>query len=575
MFKERFSFCMLLSALLVCGSARGDLQSPPPKQTPTVLGEGRTSLEGGQSSSSQNPASSHNLSSSQNLPNLHAPLHPTPGLLGFADIVQPLLPSVVNISVVKQVTTFSFEGPGGIVPGNPFGGGSSLDNPSRLREFLEKFHVAPKKRRLPVGVGSGFIISPEGHVVTNAHVVEGAHEVIVTLSDRSEMRAKVVGIDTNFDLALLKVTHDKPLPYVQWGDAKKMRIGDWAIAIGNPLGLGGSVTLGIISYVGRSFISQQNSMGGLFQTDAAINVGNSGGPLFNVEGKVIGINMMIASATGGNIGIGFAIPSDVAQFVINQLKEYGKVKRGWIGVYIQELNQAIAQNLKMKVPQGALVGTVVEKGPADQAGVKQTDVVLRVNNVTIDNASTLSRVISGLPIGTKVPMVVWRRNEKTGNFEEITLDITIQEFEDDVSEASSAASEKAVKEKEKANTVTVHGLTLQDLTPQLRKRYGLEASAAGVLVTNVDLESRASEAFQPGDLVLEVNQKKVFSCKEIQKQVKDMKDSKTFSILCLIQRQGVPFFVSFSMEDISKEEEAPLAKEKKSSLKSLLPKFLG
>jgi serine protease Do len=204
----------------------------------------------------------------------------------------------VNISVVKQVTTFSFEGPGGMVPGNPFGGGPSLDDPSRLREFLEKFHVAPKKRRLPVGVGSGFIISPEGHVVTNAHVVEGAHEVIVTLSDRSEMRAKVIGMDTNFDLALLKMTHDKPLPYVQWGDAKKMRIGDWAIAIGNPLGLGGSVTLGIISYVGRSFISQQNSMGGLFQTDAAINMGNSGGPLFNVEGQVIGINMMIASATG-------------------------------------------------------------------------------------------------------------------------------------------------------------------------------------------------------------------------------------------------------------------------------------
>ena len=561
MLKKRFSVCILLSAFFMCGVARGELQVSPTNKPHPVSESGGTPLKGG------HPVTAQTLGTP------HTPSKETLGLVGFADIVQPLLPAVVNISVVKQVTTFSFEGPGGMVPGNPFGGGPSLDDPSRLREFLEKFHVAPKKRRLPVGVGSGFIISPEGHVVTNAHVVEGAHEVIVTLSDRSEMRAKVIGMDTNFDLALLKMTHDKPLPYVQWGDAKKMRIGDWAIAIGNPLGLGGSVTLGIISYVGRSFISQQNSMGGLFQTDAAINMGNSGGPLFNVEGQVIGINMMIASATGGNIGIGFAIPSDVAQFVINQLKQYGKVKRGWIGVYIQELNQAIAQNLKMKVPQGALVGTVVEKGPADQAGVKQTDVVLRVNNVNIDNASTLSRVISGLPIGTKVPLVVWRRNGKTGAFEEVTLEITIKEFEDETTPSDSTPSDKKDTEKEKVKTLTVHGLTLQDLTPQLRKRYGLEASSAGVLVANVDLESRASEAFQPGDLVLEVNQKKVFSCKDVQEQVKDMKDSKTFSILCLIQRQGVPFFVSFSMEELSKEAQVPSGKDTKSSLKSLLPNF--
>jgi serine protease Do len=556
----RFFFSQVVFLLVGVGSVAQAAVSPPTPPSTVVSSDpkdkallGKSPLLQGKSPASPTPV----------LPSF-------PGPQGFADTVAPLLPAVVNISVIKQITTFNFEGPGGGFPGGAFGG--LFNDPSRFREFLDQFHVAPKKRRVPVGVGSGFIISPEGHVVTNAHVVEGAHEVIVTLSDRSEMRAQILGVDPNFDLALLKVTYDTPLPYVQWGDASAIRIGDWAIAIGNPLGLGGTVTLGIISHVGRSFLTHQTSMGGLLQTDAAINMGNSGGPLFNVEGKVIGINMMIASGTGGNIGIGFAIPSDTAQFVINQLKVHGRVKRGWIGVQIQPLNQEIAKNLKLKIPQGALVGSVIEKSPAAEAGVLQTDVVLRVGNVPIEDASKLSKVISGLPIGSKVPLVVWRKNKKTGAYQEVTLEIKIAEFEEKQEDDNGRSKEQ--KSQDTQEKKAVHGLSLQELTPALRKKHSLCDAASGLLVTKVDPESRAAEVFQPGDLLIEVNQQKVVSHKDFGDQIKSATVAKQSSVLCLIQRQGVPFFLSFSIEPLPKTSVAPSGENKRSSLKSFFPKFI-
>lgn len=478
------------------------------------------------------------------------------GPKGFADIVAPLLPAVVNISIIKKVTTFSLEFPPGTGPegmGNP--GGSPLDDLLKFRDFLERqFEVTPKKRRIPVGVGSGFIISPEGHVVTNAHVVEGAHEVVVTLTDQTELKAKVIGVDPRADLALLKISSSKPLPFVQWGDASKVRAGDWAIAIGNPLGLGGTVTLGIISHVGRSFMMQQNSVGGFFQTDASINVGNSGGPLFSFEGKVIGINMMIASSTGGSIGIGFAIPSDVAQFVINQLKEYGRVKRGWIGVQIQPLNQEIAKSLGLKTPQGALVGSVLDDSPAAKAGIQQTDVILKVNGIPVEDSTKLIKVVGGLPIGSKVPLVVWRKNKNKGAYEEITLQITIGEF-DDQEEGKEKGQFPSPKLKETG--VTVQGLTLQELSSTWRQKYNLAEVISGLLVTKVDPESRAAESFQPGDVLLEVNQQKVVSYKDVEDQVKAGKAAHQSSVLCLIQRQGLPFFVTLSLEPIPEDPKKP------------------
>ncbi len=470
------------------------------------------------------------------------------GPQGFADIVAPLLPAVVNVSVIKKVTTYSLDfGPGGGGAPGGFGGGgaSPMEDLFRFRDFLEQFELAPKKRRVPVGVGSGFIVDPEGFIVTNAHVVSGADEIVITMSDQREMKATLIGADSKADLALLKVTSAKPLPFVQWGDASKMRVGDWSIAIGNPLGLGGTVTLGIISHVGRSFMMQPSHVGGFFQTDAPINVGNSGGPLFNIEGKVIGINMMIASPTGGSVGIGFAIPSDVAQFVINQLKTYGRVKRGWIGVQIQPVNQEIAKSLGLKVPQGTLVGSVVDDGPAAKAGIVQGDVILKINGVTVEDSTKLIKVVGALPIGSEVPLVVWRRLKGKNVSEEVTLKIKIGEFKDQEEELKDVVKKDA---KGPDAGVEISGLTLQELTPKLRQRYQLGELVSGLLIVKVDPESSAYDSFKPGDVLLEIDQQKVVSHREAKNRIESAKASKQSSVLCLIQRQGNQFFVSLSLE---------------------------
>ena len=491
------------------------------------------------------------------------------GPQGFADIVAPLLPGVVNVSIIKKVTTYNLDFGQGM--GGP-GGGNPLEDLFKFRDFLEQFELAPRKRRVPAGAGSGFIIDPSGYIVTNAHVVDGADEIIVTLSDQSELKAKIIGTDARTDMALLKVDSLKPLVALKWGDSAKMRVGDWSIAIGNPLGLGGSVTLGIISHVARSLSMQTSHIGGFLQTDAPINLGNSGGPLFNIEGKVIGINMMLASPTGGNVGIGFAIPSDVAQFVIHQLKEYGKVKRGWIGVQIQPINQEIAKSLGLAAPRGALVGNVIEKGPAATAGVRQGDVLLKVGDVPVELAPNLTKIISSLPIGSKIQVGIWRKDKGTGRYGEIILPIVIGEFQDQDEESQSQENKEAAVNQERATVV--YGVTLQELNSSLRYKFNLGDQISGLIVVKVDPESRAADRFQAGDVLLEVDQQKIASVKDIQEIVQKTKAAGQTTLLCLVQRGGIPSFVPLSLEEIGESVSASQksSKPKNEALGGLMPR---
>lgn len=457
---------------------------------------------------------------------------------GFANIVEPLLPAVVNVSVIKRVTTYSLE----MGPKSNQGPGQDL---FRFRDFLEQFEFAPKRRRVPVGAGSGFIIDPEGYVVTNAHVVDGADEVMVTLSDQRELKAKVVGSDPRTDLALLKVKDASPLPFVRFGDASRVRVGNWAIVVGNALGLGGTVTVGVISHVGRSFAAQPSHVGGFFQTDAPINLGNSGGPLFDISGQVIGINMMIASPTGANIGIGFAIPSDVAQFVIGQLRKYGYVKRGWLGVHIQDLTPGLARTLRQKAPVGALISNTVPDGPAARAGLKEGDLILEINDVPIRNAAQTTKVVGGVPIGSTVRLKVWRRNPITKKYSTQVIKVLVEENKD-------ISKPKAIKEQEAPETqkaVALYGLTLKEIDAETRKKLRLEAKVQGLLITGVHPESKASEYFKPGDIVLEISNMPARKISEAKTLLKVAHRAGEECVLFRIRREGISFFAPLNLDD--------------------------
>lgn len=453
----------------------------------------------------------------------------------FAGVIAPLLPSVVNVSVIKKVSTYSLE----IGPDS-----GATNDMKRFKDFLDQFDFAPKKRRMPVGAGSGFIINREGLIVTNAHVVEGADEVIVTLSDQREVKAKVVGSDPRTDLALLQLVDKGPYPFVKFGDAAKVCVGDWSIAIGNALGLGGTVTLGVISHVGRSFMSQPSHVGGFFQTDASINLGNSGGPLFNAQGEVIGINMMIASPTGGNIGIGFAIPSDVALFVIEQIRKNGYVKRGWLGVHVQDINQAIANGLGLKKPKGALVGNVVKDSPAFKGGVQQGDLILSVDGTEIKNAAQTTKVVGRLKIGKTIPVEVWRKSLASKKYGIKIVYIKIEESED-----FSRPPEKHAKKKTNIKGEFVHGLTLRALDQTTRTQFHVSEKAQGIFVGSVHPESQASDFFRTGDVITHADQQPVTTVKDFKNVVAQVKKRGDSALLCLVQRQNLPLFGVLNLDD--------------------------
>lgn len=457
---------------------------------------------------------------------------------GFADIIAPLLPGVVNISTESEITREQL----GEIP--------NLPENHPLYEFFKKFFEEQysKHPRKATALGSGFLIDAEGHIVTNNHVIADADEITVTFYDKTELKAKVIGRDPRSDLALLKVEAKKPLPFLQWGDSRKARVGDWLIAIGNPFGLGSTVTTGIVSTIARDIQTQGRNGGpsadiidGYIQTDASINVGNSGGPMINIEGKVIGINTAILSPSGTNIGIGFAIPSDVAMRVIDQLKEYGRTRRGWLGVRVQFVTDEIADALGIGKPRGALVGSVSKDGPAEKSGILPRDVILSFNNVEITDSRHLPRIVGDTPIGATAPVVVWREGK------EVKLNVKLGEFEE--AEDAGLIPSQRVSEESKRNSKDILGMSLREITPQDRAALKLSDTDTGVLIIDVDPFSEAHEkGLKKGDIIVDIGGKAVNSTQEVSDQVEAAKKKKKKYEIFQFRRDENVLFLALKVE---------------------------
>jgi serine protease Do len=457
----------------------------------------------------------------------------------FADLAATLSPAVVNVSSSTSSHQTADASPG--MPDMPFPPGSPFEK--FFKDFLDRNRPGqqgPGRHPTPGGpdagpgqgghaisLGSGFIIDPAGYIVTNNHVIDGADEISVTLTDNTTLKATLVGKDERVDLALLKVTTDKKLTAVNFGDSDTGRVGDWVLAIGNPFGLGGSVTAGIISARGRDI--RQGPYDDFIQTDAAINRGNSGGPLFNMKGEVIGINTAIYSPSGGSVGIGFSVPANLAKPVIMQLREYGHARRGFLGVSIQPVTPDIAESLGLHDPAGALVGRVTEGGPAEAAGIKGGDIILKFNGQDLKDVRTLQRVVAETPIGKQVPVVLWRDSK------EVTVQASVGELPDDIQQASATPT----PEKPKPNpTVAISGLgaKLSPITNDLRTQFKLGADQKGVVVTDVDSDGfGATKGLKPGDVIVEVQQQSVTTPKDVVDLMEKYRKLSRKTVLMLVQ----------------------------------------
>jgi serine protease Do len=466
-------------------------------------------------------------------------------LPSFGPLVQKVMPAVVNISVTEQSDAgFMNEsdedqaGPGQDQQTQPEFPRSPFD------QFLRRFfQQGPNGMPMtPHGVqrmalGSGFIIDPSGYVVTNNHVVANAEKVTVIFQDGTKHPAKIIGRDPKTDLALIKIAAPHPLPYVQWGDSNAEQVGDWVLAVGNPFGLGGTVSTGIISARGRDIHS--GPYDDFLQIDASINRGNSGGPTFNLEGKVIGINTAIYSPNGGSVGIGFAIPSSLARPVIEQLKAHGKVERGWLGVQIQEVTPDIAKSLGLPKAEGALVADVTAGGPAAKIGLKQGDVILGYDGHDIAKLRDLPIAVAETPVGEKASVKVWRERH------EVTFSPVIAAMPEN---PQKMASKEHAAPKRSSQTASAMGLKLAPLTPELRRELNVPRDVKGVVVTSVADKSPLAElGLAPGDVIEAINQEPVATPKEVTAKLEAMKKSGKMDLLLLINRHGVNQFVALSV----------------------------
>ena len=455
----------------------------------------------------------------------------------FADLAASLLPAVVNVASSSTVTAQNDHEGGGGTPDLPF----ALPPGSPFEQFFHDFmeHNQPGGRpgqgrpeapgRRMQSLGSGFIIDPSGIVVTNNHVIDGADEITVTLQDNTVMKAKLIGKDERSDIAVLKVEADHPLPAVQFGDSDASRVGDWVLAIGNPFGLGGTVTAGIVSARGRDI--RQGPYDDFIQTDAAINRGNSGGPLFNMDGKVIGINTAIYSPSGGSIGIGFSIPSSMAKTVVAQLRDFGKAKRGWLGVRIQQVTPDIAESLGLKDNNGAMGAGVDDGGPADKAQIRNGDVILKFNNQDVKEMRNLPRIVAETQIGEAVPVVVWRDGKQ------VSLQAKVGELPEE-KQADAKAPAPAKPQAAKATELAALGVTLAPLNTDTRGRYQISPDQKGVVVTAVRRDGPAARrGVKPGDVIVEVQQQSVSTPADVQARIDAIRKQDRKAVLVLIQGQ--------------------------------------
>ncbi|MEM6811705.1 MAG: DegQ family serine endoprotease [Pseudomonadota bacterium] len=470
----------------------------------------------------------------------------------FADLAERLTPAVVNVSSTARVET-DFELDEG-APGMP---DFQFPEGSPFQDFFEEFmdrrdQFGGGRRALPAAsLGSGFIIDAEnGYIVTNNHVVKDADEVRITLHDDSTIDAEIIGRDEKIDIAVLKVETDKELTAVPFGNSSDMRVGDWVVAIGNPFGLGGTVTAGIVSARQRDINS--GPYDDYIQTDASINRGNSGGPMFNLNGEVIGINTAIFSPSGGSVGIGFAIPSNLSKPVIDQLIKFGRTKRGWLGVRIQTVTDEIADSLGLDSARGALVADVTPGGPAEKAKFESGDIILEFDGKPIDTMRELPRIVAETDIEKEVTVKYWRDGK------ERTAKVSIGELEKAEEDGLLASNDNGPSEAgDKGSAVEKLGMNIAPLTNANRERFNISDDTNGVVITEIKRGSAAEEeGLSPGDVIEEINQQSVESVKDVREIVKKVDSRGKSSVLLLINREGDVRFTAVKLaEDDKKKDE--------------------
>ncbi len=456
--------------------------------------------------------------------------------ISFADLVERVKPAVVNISTTQKAEVAA-EAPSPLPPMPQLPPGSPYE------EFFKRFfgdqfgrREGPAPAPMPPGeahaLGSGFIIDPEGWGVTNNHVIGDAAEIEVILQDGTRLEAELKGGDDKPDIALLKVKSDKPLPVVQVGDSDRTRVGDWVVAVGNPFGLGGTVTAGIVSAHGRNI--NAGPYDDFMQIDAAINRGNSGGPTFNLAGEVVGVNTAIFSPTGGSIGIGFAIPAKMAKMVVSELRDKGRVDRGWLGVQIQDVTPDIAAGLGLPTEKGALVADVLPDGPAQSAGFRQGDVIVQFGEEVVDDAHELPRLVAATEEGRKVPVVVLRGGDKQ------TIQVQVARMPAEPQLASAVTP----PDKGKGDL----GMVLGKVTPEMREKLQLAPGIEGVVVQDVAPGGPAArKGIQKGDVILSVNQNPVASPNEVAQMVEQARKNAKDKVVVLLNREGSKRFVALEL----------------------------
>ena len=442
-------------------------------------------------------------------------------LPNFTELVEEVGPSVVNISTTKKVTRTQHLPPGMKMP--------ELPENSPWGELFKKFFGeeggVPEQFNTQ-SLGSGFIIDESGYIITNNHVVKDADEIIVRLTDRRELKAKIIGTDARSDVALLKVDADN-LPAIKLGNSDKLKVGEWVVAIGSPFGFDNTVSKGIVSQIGRNLPSENYVP--FIQTDVPINPGNSGGPLFNLDGEVVGINSQIYSRTGGFMGLSFAIPINVAINVVEQLKDKGRVSRGWLGILIQDVNRELAESFGMEKPMGAVVLKIMDNSPALAAKFKIGDVVVEFDGKTIQRSSDLPIAVGSTHVGSRVKVKVIREGKTT------TLHVTIAELPSE--------EELAQANPEKHSKVNRIGAVVEDLTHE--QRSTLDIGNGGVLVTDLKNGPAREAGIRRGDVILKINNKNVKSVKHFRQLLKKLPVNKSLPIL--IQRQSAPIFLAIKL----------------------------
>ncbi len=445
-----------------------------------------------------------------------------------SEVAAVATPSVVNISTTRVIKSREEA---------PF---DFFDDPFFRRFFGDQLpHPNVPREHKEQSLGSGVIVSEDGYIVTNNHVIEKAQEIKVLLSNKKDYKAKLIGADPKTDIAVIKIDA-KGLTALPWGDSNKLKVGEIVFAIGNPFGLNQTVTMGVIGAVGRANVGIADYED-FIQTDAAINPGNSGGALINARGELIGINTAILSRTGGYQGIGFAVPSSMAQQVMESLVRYKKVVRGWLGVSIQEVTSDLAEEFGVKDLKGALVSGVMKGSPAEKAGIRQGDVILQYNGKVVEDTGHLRNMVSQTPIGTTVKVKILRQKK------ELEMEVTIAELTKKVAEAPAGEEESGEGNNKEEESSVLSGMIVRELTPALAARFGFEEKEKGMVVLKVEPASRIYEAgIRPGDIILQINQKNVATLDEYKKVASKIKANER--ILLLLRRKGQDLFVTVKPE---------------------------